>query len=101
MNARELTSLLRFVGGRPMLILRDHDALRIRVYERGVWIFTVGEGRALGVQQEAFLLGVEAADMGHHEERSTWGGIAHALSMYQQHGEVPCMDEDGFEESFE
>ena len=94
MNAARLNCMLRFVGGRPMLILRDHVEGRIKVFLRGVWSFTVCPGN--GYACEAVLLGCEDAGQ-YTEERTTWGGVAHALSMFQQTGEVPCMDKEGFE----
>jgi len=103
MNANQLNGMLRFTGGRPMLILRDHTKGRIKVFLCGVWSFTViprgahsatvSEG---GYDCDAMLLGCEDADQ-YAEERTTWGGVAHALSTFQQTGEVPCMDDEGFE----
>lgn len=95
MNARELNGMLRFVGGRPMLILRDHEAGRIKVFQGNVWIMTVIPGHLLGTGTECVLLGREDAGF-YDEERTTWGGAAYALSELQQTGVVPCMDADGF-----
>ena len=95
MNARELTEWLQFVGGKPMLILRDHEGGRIKVFQSGEWIATVGPGSLLGLDEEAFFLG-KTGDIEGCEERTTWGGIAALLSQYQQTGEVPVMDADGF-----
>jgi len=94
MNARELTGMLRFAGGRDMLILRDHEAGRIKVYKKGEWIFTVIPGSLLGVRTECVLLG--KAEQDGVEERTTWGGAAYALSMFQQYGDIPAMDSGGF-----
>lgn len=94
MNASRLFSSLSFVGGRPMLILRDHTAGRVKVYMGGKWIMTVIPGDVLAQECEAVLLGRD--DEGYHvEERTTWGGIMVALSLFQQTGEVPCMGADG------
>ena len=96
MNARELNGMLRVVGGRPMLILRDHAGGRIKVFQSGRWIFTVIPGHLMGSNAEAVLLGRE--DEGFYdEERSTWDGIAYALSVLQQTNTVPALDENGFE----
>ena len=95
MNAARLFSMLAFVGGRPMLILRDHTEGRIKVFLNGKWSFTVIPGRLLELDCEAVLLGID--DEGFHdEERTTWGGVAFALSIFQQTGNVPCMTHDGF-----
>ena len=96
MNADRLNGMLRFTGGRPMLILRDHTKGRIKVYLCGVWTFTVIPGELMDSEFDAVLLGCEDADQ-YAEERTTWGGVAHALSTFQQTGEVPCMDDEGFE----
>lgn len=96
MNARELNGMLRFVGGRPMLILRDHEDGRIKVLQSGRWILTVVPGHLLMDDCEAVLLGREEEGF-YDEERTTWGGVAYALSMLQQTNTVPAMDEDGFE----
>ena len=95
MNAIKLSGMLQFVGGKPMLILRDHEEGRIKVFMGGVWIATVGPGAVLGVDTEACLMGKEG-DVEDVEERTTWGGGAWWLSAYQQHGTLTCMDEDGF-----
>jgi hypothetical protein len=95
MNAIKLSGMLQFVGGKPMLILRDHEQGRIKVFKSGVWIATVGPGAVLGVDTEACLMGKEG-DVEDVEERTTWGGVAWWLSEYQQHGTLTCMDEDGF-----
>jgi hypothetical protein len=100
MDANQLNHMLRFVGGRPMLILRDHAKGRIKVYLKGEWAFTVIPGELLCYECDAVLLGCEDAGQ-YAEERTTWGGVAHALSMFQQTGEVPCMDSEGFEHSFD
>ena len=95
MNASRLFTSLSFVGGRPMLILRDHTEGRIKVFLNGVWVATAGPGHLMDLDCEAFLLGRE--EEGHtFEERTTWGGIMVALSEFQKTGHVPCMDEDGF-----
>jgi hypothetical protein len=99
MDANRLNGMMRFVGGRPMLILRDHTEGRIKVHLAGVWAFTAIPGHLLGLDCEAVLLGCEDADQW-EEERTTWGGVAHALSQFQQTGEIPTMDEDGFEYEF-
>jgi hypothetical protein len=91
--------MMRFVGGRPMLILRDHAEGRIKVYLKGEWAFTVIPGELMGYECDAVLLGKAQQDG--TEERTTWGGVAHALSQFQQTGEVPCMDSEGFEHSFD
>ena len=96
MDANRMNHMLRFVGGRPMLILRDHVEGRVKVFLSGVWAFTVIPGELMGYDCDAVLLGCE--DVGQYtEERTTWGGVAHALSTFQQTGQVPCMDEEGFE----
>jgi hypothetical protein len=95
MNASRLFTSLRFVGGNPMLILRDHEDGRIKVFMNGKWIMTVIPGHLMCLGCEAVLLGVE--DEGQFcEERTTWGGVMVALSEFQQTGEVPCMDTDGY-----
>lgn len=99
MNANQLNGMMRFVGGRPMLILRDRPQGRINVFLKGDWIFTVIPGELMELDCDAVLLGREDAGQ-YAEERTTWGGIAHALSTFQQTGEVPVMDEDGFEYEF-
>ena len=95
MTAQELFGMLKFVGGRPMLILRDHTAGRIKVFLKGAWVATVIPGELIGYDCDAVLLG--CSDQGYDfEERTTWGGVACALSEFQQTGNVPCMDSDGF-----
>ena len=95
MNASHLFSSLRFVGGRPMLILRDHTEGRIKVFLGGKWVATAIPGHLLRLDCDAVLLGM--SDEGYDfEERTTWGGIMVALSEFQQTGEVPCMDSEGF-----
>jgi hypothetical protein len=95
MNAVRMFSNLRFVGGRPLLILRDHEAGRIKVFLEGVWAFTIIPGELLAVKCEAVLLG--CWDAGYdNEERTTWDGVAFALSEFQQTGSVPCMTYEGF-----
>ncbi len=95
MNAARLFSSLSFVGGKPMLILRDHTEGRIKVFLKSKWVATVIPGRLIGCDCEAVLLGAEEEGY-FFEERTTWGGIMCALSEFQQTGEVPCMGEDGF-----
>ena len=96
MNAIKLSGMLQFVGGKPMLILRDHEEGRIKVFQSGVWIATVIPGPLMGEKTaEAILMGKEG-DIAEDEERTTWGGVAWWLSEYQQSGTRTCMDEDGF-----
>ena len=95
MNAAKMNGMLKFIGGRPMLILRDHTEGRIKVYLGGKWVATAIPGHLMGLDCEAVLLG--CSDEGYDfEERTTWGGVACALSEFQQTGDVPCMDADGF-----
>jgi hypothetical protein len=95
MNAAKMNGMLKFIGGRPMLILRDHTEGRIKVYLGGRWIMTVIPGHLIEQDCDAVLLGIgeEGYDI---EERTTWGGVACALSEFQQTGDVPCMNADGF-----
>ena len=68
---------------------------RVKVFMNGVWIMTVIPGHLMCLDCEAVLLGCE--DQGQYcEERTTWGGVMCALSEFQQTGEVPCMDDNGF-----
>lgn len=95
MNVSRLFSSLRFVGGRSMLILRDHTEGRIKVFLNGKWVATVIPGSVIMQDCDAVLLGM--SDEGYDfEERTTWGGIMVALSEFQQTGEVPCMSSEGF-----
>lgn len=59
MSASSLFTSLRFVGGRPMLILRDHTEGRIKVFLKGVWVATVIPGPLMDLDCEAVLLGIE------------------------------------------
>ena len=95
MFASQLFSSLSFVGGRPLLILRDHSEGRIKVFLEGKWVATVIPGHLLSLKCDAVLLGMEEEGY-YFEERTTWGGIMYALSEFQQTGEVPPMDEEGF-----
>ena len=102
MDANQLNHMMRFKGGRPMLILRDHVGGRIKVFKGGLWIATVTPGHLMCLECEAVLLGCEhAGDEYCFEERTTYGGVAYALSSLQQTGFVPCMDSEGFEHSFD
>jgi len=96
MFAAQLFRSLSFVGGRPLLVLRDHEGGRIKVLLNGEWVATVIPGHLIGRGEvDAVLLGMD--DAGYtFEERTSWGGIMCALSEFQQTGEVPVMDEDGF-----
>ena len=95
LTAFQMSICLSFVGGRPMLLLQDHTKGRIKVFVRGVWSFTIIPGHLLHLDCEAVLLGCEDEGV-YVEERTTWGGVAFALSEFQQTGEVPCMTHDGF-----
>lgn len=88
MNASCLTSCLRFEGGKPLLILRDHEEGRIKVFLRGVWIATVVPGRLFRHPEvEAFLISRDLPD----GQEIEWGGeydaIAAGLSELQQTGD--------------
>ena len=90
MNARELNGMLRFAGGRPMLILRDHVGGRIKVFEGGKWAWTIIPGHLLGIREEVELLEYEGAE---RQERCSWAKVAFMLSELQQTGDYPCAEE--------
>ncbi len=54
MKARPLTGLLKFRGGRPGLVLRDHETGHISVFRCNEHVATAGPGRLLALQQDAF-----------------------------------------------
>jgi len=99
MNAQTMFGMMQFVGGKPLLILRDHTAGRIKVFLSGKWIATIVPAHLLSEDTECVLIGYEGCGVDgieYAEERTTWGGAAFALSQFQQTGIVPTMDSEGF-----
>ena len=94
MNAQQLNSTLSFVGGRPMLILRDGIGGRIKVFVEGQWAFTVAPGHIAGADCEAVLVTrfewCEDNNKWHEVFDGTWDLMSVLLSQYQQTGEFPC-----------
>lgn len=83
MKARILSSLLKFRGGRPGLVLRDHETGHISVFRCNEHVATAGPGSLLALQQEAYLMSI----CGNHEIRGSWYAIARAMSILQQTGD--------------
>lgn len=97
MNAQQLNLMLKFVGGRPMLILRDHVGGRIKIHIDGEWAMTVIPGSLLGLTCEAVLITRDEWVREHkkwdEELRCSWGLMALQLSQYQQEGSFLCDEE--------
>lgn len=69
-----------------MLILRDHNKGRVKIFCKGVWVATVIPGEVmLYPEYEAVLLSKDLEDA-EYEWRGTYGDIAAALSVLQQTG---------------
>lgn len=83
MKARILSILLKFRGGRPGLVLRDHESGHISIFERNEHVATAGPGRLLALEQAAYL--ISACDC--YEFRGSWYAVARALSVLQQTGD--------------
>ena len=85
MNAAQLTELLRFKGGMPYMILRDHEVGggRVKVYCGGKRVATAAPGELIGADEQAFLLSFPDSIM---EFRGSWTQVAEWLSVLQQTG---------------
>jgi len=92
-DARKVSSLLQFMGGKPMLTLRDHTNGRIKVFKGNDWIATIVPGSIWMIDQQACLLSYPDSEI---EWRGSYDAIAFGLSALQQ-------TEDWFkaEEAFE
>jgi len=83
-DARKLSSMLQFMGGKPMLTLRDHDNGRIKVFKGNNWIATVVPGSVWLIDEQAALLSYPDSEL---EWRGSYDTIASGLSVLQQTGE--------------
>jgi hypothetical protein len=94
MNAQQLSSTLSFIGGRPMLILRDGTGGRIKIHIDGEWAMTIAPGSCLGLTHEAVLMTrfdwCKRTNNWEGELRGSWGLMALQLSHYQQNGGFLC-----------
>lgn len=85
MDAAQLRELLRFKGGMPPLVLRDHgsEGGRIAVYCGGKRVATAAPGELIWADEQAFLLSYPDSIM---EFRGSWTHVAEWLSVLQQTG---------------
>lgn len=90
MNAQQLTSILSFVPGKPMLVLRDGAAGIIKVFIKGKHAMSIVPAFA-EEPFEAVLVLKESCDA---EFCGSYTLISTLLSYFQQHEEFPeDMDE--------
>lgn len=80
-DARSLSSRLAFKGGLPLLVLRDHEGGRIKVFRDSQWVATIVPGSLLCLDCEALLLSYPDSNV---EWRGRLAIIAVGLNAFQQ-----------------
>ena len=91
-DARSLSSMLKFKGGLPGLVLREHEGGRIKVFRQGQWAATVIPGHLMALDCEAALLSYPNRDI---EWRGSLAAVASGLSAFQQsNGDWMAADDD-------
>ncbi len=80
-DARKVSSMLQFMGGKAMLTLRDHENGRIKVFKGSAWVATIIPGHVWMIDQQACLLSHPDSEI---EWRGTYDAIAFGLSALQQ-----------------
>lgn len=97
MNAQRLAGMLRFSNERPMLILRDHEEGRIKVFEKVgneyKWGFTLCPGHLMGHTADVEMLSCPDREGYEYSERCSWGMATLILTELQQTGDYPCAEE--------
>lgn len=84
MNAEQLRDMLRFVGGKPMVIPKNYHGGRIQLFRKGQWIGTLVPGSLLGIEQPYALFSLNESGYIEFEERGSLRACVAAINTLQQ-----------------